>query len=69
MTFWAIPLSTLFSGRTLVGAVGIGLHILVENTQLIDFSTRSKRCRIRERAQLARVWNTTPTVIRQKGEE
>jgi hypothetical protein len=42
----------------MVEAGGVGTFKLIENTQVIDFSRRTKRCRIRNCAQLERIWNT-----------
>jgi hypothetical protein len=42
----------------MVPAGGIGISKLIENKQLIDFSRRTKRSRIKKRAQLERIWNT-----------
>jgi len=41
----------------MVEAGGVGTFTLVENTQLIEKSTRSKRSGLRKRAQLERIWN------------
>ncbi len=43
----------------LVGAVGIGTLARIENTQVIEKSSRSKRTRIEKRAKLERIWNTS----------
>lgn len=41
----------------MVEAGGVGIFRVVENTQLIDFSIRSKRLKLRNCAQLKRIWN------------
>jgi hypothetical protein len=42
----------------MVEAGGVGIFMGVENTQLIDFSRRTKRQKLEKRGQLERIWNT-----------
>jgi hypothetical protein len=41
----------------MVEAGGVGIFMGIENTQLIDFSTRQKRRKRQNCAQLERIWN------------
>jgi hypothetical protein len=41
----------------MVEAGGVGISMCVENTQLIDFPTLSKRQKLRKRVQLEHNWN------------
>jgi hypothetical protein len=41
----------------MVEAGGVGIFMGIENTQLIDFSTRQKRRKRQNYAQLERIWN------------
>ena len=42
----------------MVEAGGVGIFRAIENTELIEKSTRTKRCRIGNWAKLERIWNT-----------
>ena len=41
----------------MVEAGGVGIFLGIENTELIEKSTRTKRSRIENCAQLERIWN------------
>jgi hypothetical protein len=53
----------------MVEAGGVGIFTAIENTQVIDFSTRQKRRKLSNCAQLERIWSADFQPVDQSCEE